>query len=155
MKLRVCASGRLRKGPELALFNKYKLRSEKIGRLINVFPIDVLEYDSSRWIRFLKGIESSKSFPSRSHKILLDERGRIFSSNAFAESLRSIRDSGITEIIFFIGAADGVPAKLRDNFDEILSLGEMVWPHFLTRVMLMEQIYRASTILAALPYHKE
>ena len=154
MKLRLCVSGRLRKGPELALFNDYLFRSEKIGKLINVPSINVSEFDDRKWIRFLKDLRSSGSFSPRSYKVLLDERGKLHSSTSFAEKIRSERDSGTSEFIFFIGGADGVPASLKDNFDEKVSLGRMVWPHFLVRIMLMEQIYRASTILAGLPYHK-
>jgi len=154
MKLRLCVSGRLRKGPELAMFNDYLFRSEKIGKLINVSSINVSEYDDRKWTRFLKDICLPSSFSSRSYKVLLDERGKLHSSTSFAEKIRSQRDYGTSEFIFFIGGADGVPASLTDNFDETVSLGKMVWPHFLVRVMLMEQIYRASTILAGLPYHK-
>ena len=154
MKLRLCVSGRLREGAELRLFNKYLSRSEKIGRLINLSSITVFEYDGIKWTRFLTDLSSSKSLPPRSHKILLDQRGKNFSSNTFAQTLKSHRDNGTPEFVFFIGGADGVPANIRDNFDELMSLGKMVWPHFLARIMLMEQIYRASTILAGLPYHK-
>ena len=122
--------------------------------MINVSSINVAEYDDRKWARFLKDLRLPGSLPSRCYKVLLDERGKIYSSTSFAEKIRSQRDYGTSEFIFFIGGADGVPASLTDNFDETVSLGKMVWPHFLVRVMLMEQIYRASTILAGLPYHK-
>ena len=155
MKLRLCVSGKMRKGPEHTLFNKYLVRSKKIGRLINVSSITVLEYDGVKWTRFLTELSSSKSLQSRSYRILLDERGKNHSSDRFAETLKVHRDNGTPEFVFFIGGADGVPANLTNHFDELLAFGSMVWPHFLARIMLMEQIYRASTILAGLPYHKD
>ena len=154
MKVRLCLSGRLRKGPEQSLFNDYLSRARKTGKLINLSTISVAEYDSGRWKKFLTEIGLSKEF-SKAYKVLLDERGKNFSSRSFADTLRSRRDGGTFELVFFIGGADGMPAGLNFNFDEIVSFGKMVWPHSLARVMLMEQIYRATTILAGLPYHKE
>ena len=155
MKLKLCVSGRLRKGPELTLFNDYRTRSEKIGKLVHLSSTTVLEYDSLKWTRLVLQLRSSKLFSLSSHKVLLDKRGQVCSSEAFAKTLRSHRDTGTQEVIFFIGGANGVPESQSDNFDEVLSFGQMIWPHFLARVMLMEQIYRASTILAGLPYHKD
>lgn len=155
MKIKLFVCGKLRHGPEFRLFTKYHSRAEKIGKFINVSPVNISEYDENKFTKFIADESFVKSFSSRCYKVLLDERGKNFSSNTFAELIRSHRDNGTAECIFFIGAADGVPASLRDNFDEMVSFGKMVWPHFLIRVMLMEQIYRASTILAGIPYHKE
>ena len=154
MKLRLCLSGKLRQSPELELFQKYLLRSKKVGKLINFSSINVIEYDGLNWSKPLLEQGSSKGFSTQAQKILLDERGKNISSRVFADILRSYRDNGTQEIIFFIGSANGVPENLYDKFDYTLSLGRMVWPHSLARVMLMEQIYRASTIIAGLPYHK-
>ena len=154
MKLRFCVSGKLRNSPELMLFNKYRFRTEKIGKLINISSINISEYEGVKWTEYLRNIFSTQSFQTSSYKVLLDERGKNISSLSFAEILRLQRDNGTKEIIFFVGGSEGVPEKLRNNFDEICSFGKMVWPHFLARVMLMEQVYRASTILAGLPYHK-
>ena len=154
MKLRLCVSGRLRNSPELELFNKYRFRTEKVGKLINVSSIIISEYEGAKWTDFLTKFFLNQSFSTSSYKVLLDEKGKNVSSISFADVLRSHRDSGTQEFIFFIGGAEGVPEKMWDNFDEIFSLGKMVWPHYLARVMLMEQVYRASTILAGLPYHK-
>ena len=155
MKLKLCVCGRLRKGPEFALFKEYLTRSEKIGKLINLSSITVLEYDTIKWMNFLKDRSLSKAVSARAHKVLLDEKGKIFSSKSFTQTLKIHRDNGTPEFVFFIGGAEGVPESVISNFDEVMSLGRMVWPHFLARVMLMEQIYRANTILAGLPYHKE
>ena len=155
MKIIICASGRLRNSPELSLLKKYQVRSEKIGKLTKFSSINILEYDAVKWNKFLTNGTLLKSFSSKSYKVLLDERGKFFSSTSFAEIIRLQRDNGTEEIVFFIGGAEGIPDGLSVKFDEILSFGKMVWPHFLARVMLMEQIYRTSTILAGLPYHKD
>ena len=117
-------SGKLRKGPELILFNKYLSRSEKIGKLINFSSIYTLEYDNLKWARFLTELGSSKIFPADSHKVLLDERGQNLSSKTFANTLRAHRDGGTSEFIFFIGGADGVSANHGNNFDEKISFGK-------------------------------
>ena len=155
MKLRLCLSGKLRQGPELELFQKYLSRSEKIGKLINFSPIEITEYNGMAWTKPLLEEGSSKGFPPRALKVLLDENGRNISSQMFSDILRSFRDNGINEVIFFIGGAEGVPDKVIDKFDETISFGRMVWPHLFVRIMLMEQIYRASTIIARMPYHKD
>lgn len=155
MKVRLCVSGKLKLSPELTLFERYRSRLERVGRAINLSPITVSEFESLKWIKFINDLNTSKLVSSRSHKILLDENGKIFSSVSFANALRLHRDKGTPEIIFFIGGATGVSPKLKQNFDEVLSIGKMVWPHLLVRVLLMEQLYRASTILAGLPYHKD
>ena len=155
MRLRLCVSGRLRKGPELAIFNRYLSRVEKIGRLLNVYPVEISEFDGVYWTKFLTKLNSPRVLSRRSYKVLLDERGKKLSSKCFAETLRAHQNNGIQELIFFIGGPDGMPARFSDNFDETISFGKMVWPHFLARIMLIEQIYRAHTILAGLPYHKE
>jgi 23S rRNA (pseudouridine1915-N3)-methyltransferase len=76
-------------------------------------------------------------------------------SPEFATLLAGWRDEGVSETAFVIGGADGIDPALRGRADATLSFGKMVWPHMLARVMLAEQIYRATTILAGSPYHRE
>lgn len=84
----------------------------------------------------------------------LDERGKLFTSPEFAARLSDWRDEGRSDIAFLIGGADGLDPNLRGRADVTLSFGKMVWPHMLARVMLAEQIYRATSILAGAPYHR-
>jgi len=86
--------------------------------------------------------------------VLLDERGSAMSSEKFAELLGSWRDSGIREARFHIGAADGHGEAARAEADLLLCFGAMTWPHLLVRAMLMEQLWRATSILAGHPYHR-
>ncbi|MCW8842987.1 MAG: 23S rRNA (pseudouridine(1915)-N(3))-methyltransferase RlmH, partial [Rhodobacteraceae bacterium] len=84
----------------------------------------------------------------------LDERGKLMSSPDFAAMLAEWRDMGRANVAFVIGGADGIDPSLRAKADAKLSFGKMVWPHMLVRVMLGEQLYRASSILSGAPYHR-
>lgn len=93
--------------------------------------------------------------PPNSVSVLLDERGRSLSSIEFAKKLEAWRDTGKREARFFIGAADGHDEQARGNADLLLSFGAATWPHMLVRAMLAEQLFRATSILANHPYHRE
>jgi 23S rRNA (pseudouridine1915-N3)-methyltransferase len=85
--------------------------------------------------------------------ILLDSRGRQFTSEEFAELLRDQQDRGTQNLLFAVGPADGFSDEARSSADLILSFGKMTLAHELARVVLLEQIYRAFTILKGHPYH--
>nr|WP_255548044.1 23S rRNA (pseudouridine(1915)-N(3))-methyltransferase RlmH [Erythrobacter ani] len=86
--------------------------------------------------------------------VLLDERGKALSSEKFANALGRWRDDGMREARFVLGAADGHTAADRAEADLLLAFGPATWPHLLARAMLMEQLYRATSILAGHPYHR-
>jgi 23S rRNA (pseudouridine1915-N3)-methyltransferase len=86
--------------------------------------------------------------------VLLDERGKMLSSEAFATLLGRWRDDGVRECRFLIGAADGHGDKARGEADLLLGFGAMTWPHMMARAMLAEQLWRATSILAGHPYHR-
>src|SRR5438270_355477 len=87
--------------------------------------------------------------------IVLDERGRALSSIELAKQLDAWRDGGKREVRFLIGAADGHEDEQRGAADLLLSFGAATWPHLLVRAMLAEQLFRATSILANHPYHRE
>ena len=87
--------------------------------------------------------------------IALDERGRALASTELARMLETWRDSGKREARFLIGAADGHEEEQRSSADLLLSFGAATWPHLLVRAMLAEQLFRATSILANHPYHRE
>jgi 23S rRNA (pseudouridine1915-N3)-methyltransferase len=87
--------------------------------------------------------------------VLLDERGKQMTSETFAKWLGRERDEGRQLIVFAIGPADGWSADSRQRAASLLSLGPMTLAHELARVVLCEQVYRALTILAGHPYHRE
>ena len=87
--------------------------------------------------------------------IVLDERGKALSSTDLAKKLEAWRDGGKREVRFLIGAADGHDEEQRQSADLLLSFGAATWPHMLARAMLAEQLFRATSILANHPYHRE
>jgi len=88
-------------------------------------------------------------------RILLDEKGEVLGSVDFARRLARWRDDGVREARFLIGAADGFDDAARADADLLLSFGRATWPHLLARAMLAEQLFRATSILANHPYHRE
>ena len=93
--------------------------------------------------------------PSACVIIALDERGRSMSSMQFAKLLEQWRDGGKREARFLIGAADGHEEEIREGADLLMSFGPATWPHMMVRAMLAEQLFRATSILANHPYHRE
>ncbi len=96
----------------------------------------------------------AKAVPAGSLLVTMDERGKVLSSPEFAAQLARWRDDGRQDVAFVIGGADGIAPGLRARAAFSISFGRMVWPHMLVRVMLVEQLYRAATILGGGPYHR-
>ncbi len=92
---------------------------------------------------------------ANSRTIALDERGKPLSSQALATLLNHWREQGVRETRFLLGPANGHLPETRESADQTLSFGPATWPHLLARAMLAEQLYRAHTILAGHPYHRE
>ncbi len=156
MRITLIAVGRLRAGPEADLVRDYLMRFDKAGRPFGLGPAKVVEIDDRRG----GGPESeaaliTAALPKNAATIALDERGRAMTSPDFAGLLRDRADGGQRDLALVIGGADGLAPEFRDRADLLLSFGTMVWPHMLARVMLAEQLYRAATILAGSPYHRE
>ena len=95
------------------------------------------------------------ALPANAVTVILDERGQALSSTELAKTLETWRDSGKREARFLIGGADGHGEELRASADLLLSFGPATWPHLLARAMLAEQLFRATSILANHPYHRE
>ena len=95
------------------------------------------------------------ALPGRSRLVALDASGEMWSSRGFADRLAGWRDTGVPELAFAVGGAEGLDATILDRAAVLMSLGPMTWPHFLVRGMLLEQLYRAQQILADHPYHRE
>jgi 23S rRNA (pseudouridine1915-N3)-methyltransferase len=97
----------------------------------------------------------SPALPAGSRTVALDETGEAMTSLAFAGLLESMRNEGVREVRFLIGGADGLSDAERSGAHSIISFGRATWPHMLARAMLVEQIYRAASIIAGHPYHRE
>lgn len=91
----------------------------------------------------------------RMHRIALDERGVEMTSRAFAENIAALEMRGVKNVALLIGGADGHTDALRGSADMLLSLGKLTLQHELALVVLLEQIYRAYSIKAGLPYHRD
>ena len=101
-----------------------------------------------------ESIAIANVMPERAVKVILDERGENLSSGSFAGHLRTWRAADRPAAVFIIGGADGLAPGLRDKPALAIAFGAVTWPHQLVRVMLLEQIYRAVTILSGHPYHR-
>ncbi|MFD1911799.1 23S rRNA (pseudouridine(1915)-N(3))-methyltransferase RlmH [Halodurantibacterium flavum] len=155
MRVHICAVGRLRAGPERDLVDDYLSRFDRTGRGLFLGPAQVHEVEDKKGGGMAAEAQLlSRVLPDGAVCCVLDERGRTLSSPDFAGQLAGWRDAGRGDVAFLIGGADGLDPSLRDRADFALSFGRMVWPHMLVRVMLAEQLYRASSILAGAPYHR-
>jgi 23S rRNA (pseudouridine1915-N3)-methyltransferase len=156
MRLHIVAMGRIRSGPERSLIDDYMQRSDRTGRALSLGPVTEHELDDRKAsTQPDQGRALLRAIPDGARVIALDERGAVMSSRAFAQMLEATRDSGASDMAFVIGGADGLDPSVRDRADSLLSFGTMVWPHMLVRVMLAEQLYRAASILAGGPYHRD
>jgi 23S rRNA (pseudouridine1915-N3)-methyltransferase len=140
MLLHVIARGRIGRSPEAELVARYAKRIAWPFRLTELPDI---------------GGRFPPPLPGGSRLVLLDERGANLGSQDFAATLGRWRDDGVREARFLIGAADGHDAPLRAEADLLIAFGAMTWPHLMARAMLAEQLWRATSILAGHPYHRE
>jgi len=158
MRLTIAAIGRLKDAGERDLIARYMKRMSA-GRAVGISPVTIEEIPESRatdaGVRQddeaarLLNLTADCDF-----RIVLDERGRAMSSAEFAQYLAARRDDGIKAAALLLGGPDGHSADLRKGAGLILSLGLMTLPHGLARVVLVEQVYRAITILSGHPYHR-
>ena len=159
MRLVVVSIGRLKQGPERELAERYRERFGDISRKLGVRGLEIHEIPESRArdaaTRISKEAAAiSAAIPDKSVLVALDEHGDNIDSAAFARHLGRWRDEGLANTIFAIGGADGLSPDLRRKAKLCVAFGAATWPHQMVRVMLLEQIYRAATILAGHPYHR-
>jgi 23S rRNA (pseudouridine1915-N3)-methyltransferase len=159
MRIVVAAVGRIKRGPETELAERYRKRAEQAGRSLGLRDIEIIEIRESRADdtskRMLEeSIALANIVPNNAVTVLLEETGDNIGSAQFATQLSKWRGDNRPVVVFMIGGADGLAASLRDKASLRLSFGAATWPHQMVRVMLLEQIYRATTILARHPYHR-
>jgi 23S rRNA (pseudouridine1915-N3)-methyltransferase len=159
MKLAVAAIGQLKAGPEKTLCADYETRIIGLGRTAGFTGLAMQDWPEARspTPELRKAEESSKLWnwlPEDGVAIALDERGKALSSPDFAKLLQTHASEGTRQLSFLIGGPDGHHPQTRTRARQTLSFGPMTYPHRLLRIMLLEQIYRAITILVAHPYHR-
>ncbi|MDD2867322.1 23S rRNA (pseudouridine(1915)-N(3))-methyltransferase RlmH [Neomegalonema sp.] len=155
MRLTILALGRARPGPEKTLTEDYLQRLAPMGRGVGFGPARLLELEARSGRREEESALLLERAPSGAKLVALDERGETPSSLDFARRLGRWRDGGAAEAAFLIGGADGHAEILRERADWVVSLGRLTLPHMLARAVLAEQLYRAASILAGHPYHRE
>jgi len=159
MRVVIAAVGRLKDGPERALFEKYRDRFEAAGRRLGFSPVECSETPESQAAsvdkrRTEEAAALRKLTRDAQTVIALHEAGKMYTSAGLAQLLGKIRDDGSKGLAFAIGGPDGLSADLLTGANHRLSFGAITLPHQLARIVLAEQLYRAATILAGHPYHR-
>jgi len=159
MRIVVAAVGRLKKGPETELAERYAKRAAQTGRSFGLRDIDIIEIRESRADEAQKrmleeSIALANVIPQRAAVVLLDAQGENLDSASLAARLAQWRADDRPAAVFMIGGADGLASTLRAKAELRLAFGAATWPHQIVRIMLLEQLYRATTILAGHPYHR-
>ncbi len=159
MRLQVLGIGKLKAGPEKTLCLDYQARLEGLGRKAGITRLMVADFSESQGqtasqrqaeeAKLLAAAVAPKAFT-----LVLDERGKPFTSEGFSHLLQRHLDHGTQDLAFLIGGPDGHGAETRKQAGQLIALSAMTWPHRLVRIMLLEQIYRAVTIMVNHPYHR-
>jgi 23S rRNA (pseudouridine1915-N3)-methyltransferase len=140
LKLHIVARGKMGRCPEADLIDRYAKRIS--------WPFAITELPDV-------GGKQPPAPPGIIIIVALDETGEQMTSSAFAKRIEQWRDTGTRELRFLIGAADGLTLEERASATQTLSLGIATWPHMMARAMVVEQLYRATSIIAGHPYHRE
>ena len=159
MRLLIVAVGRTKDGPERVLVKRYIERVSKGGKALGLTGCDVIEIAESRASstdrrRHEEADAIRARIPDGARVVVFDERGQSETSNAFAARMREARDASAPAMACVIGGPDGLDASLRQGA-RVLSFGALTLPHQMVRALVAEQLYRATTILAGHPYHRE
>lgn len=139
MRLHIVARGKIGRSPEAELVDRY------IRRIVWDVRVSELPEQGGK-VPKLEGA---------TRIVAMDETGENWTSRQFADVLSGWRDDGVREARFLIGAADGLSGDERSAAEHLFSFGKATWPHMLARAMLAEQLFRATSILAGHPYHRE
>lgn len=159
MRILVIAVGRLKQGPERELAERYRERFDDLSRRLGFRGIDIHEINESRArdasARMAEEAAAiAAGIPDKSVVVTLDEHGQNIDSTNFAGRLGRWRDEAAPNAVFVIGGADGLSPELQRRAKLRIAFGTATWPHQIVRVLLLEQLYRAATILAGHPYHR-
>jgi 23S rRNA (pseudouridine1915-N3)-methyltransferase len=154
MKIAIVAVGRLGRSPETELTRDYADRAGNSGRALSLGPVEIIEVEARKPGKAAEA-EALRPHLQEAYVIACDEHGKAMASRVFADKLARLRDDGCRRVVFVVGGADGLDPGLLAEAQETLAFGVQTWPHALARAMLAEQVYRAVTILAGSPYHRD
>ena len=160
MRLIIAAVGRLKDGAERELLERYRNRFAGMAKRLGFAPVAWHELAESRAATASKrsseeGAQLLRLSRGADVIIALDERGKALTSQAFAQLLARTRDNGAGTAAILVGGADGLAPAVREAAQVKVSFGAITLPHGLARIVLAEQLYRAATILAGHPYHRD
>ena len=145
----------MRSGPERELVDDYLARASKLARGHGFLSITEQAVDVGKCADRAEETRKILDIPDGAALFVLDERGKALSSHELSQTLARLRDDGVSEAVFAIGAADGFAPSAIPAGARRISFGRLTWPHKLVRVMLAEQLYRALSIIANSPYHRD
>ncbi len=152
MKITILSIGKFRnQDPNKELFLEYQKR---LNWKIELKELELKGNLQGATLKIKEGELLLSKVPNSSKIIALDEKGKIFSSTEFAIIIKNYGIQGNSDLTFIIGGADGLSTELKQKADLILSLSKMTFPHLMIRSFLIEQIYRANTIINNHPYHR-
>ncbi|WP_182085975.1 23S rRNA (pseudouridine(1915)-N(3))-methyltransferase RlmH [Aureimonas sp. ME7] len=159
MRLWIVAVGRMKSGPEPELVARYLDRLRKSGTALGLEWGGVTELTEARQTTTpeRKRDEAARiadALPAGARFVVLDETGKTPDSPEFADLIARWRDSGIRDLAFVIGGPDGLDPSLRAKAEKAIAFGRLTLPHQIVRILLAEQLYRATTILSGHPYHR-
>jgi 23S rRNA (pseudouridine1915-N3)-methyltransferase len=152
LRITLLCVGRLGTAPEAILAEDWVRRAGQVGRAHGLYPVEVVEVEAK------KGGKTAETLLRRSedsYLIACDEHGEAMSSRAFATLLAKLKDDGTPRLTFVIGGADGLDAGVSSRAKMKIAFGPQTWPHALARAMLAEQLYRAASLMAGQPYHRD
>lgn len=158
MRLVIAAIGKLKRGPESDLSDRYHERLLQTGRPLGLRSVEIIELpESNQRVASSRIAEEapllSAAIPKASVIVALDPKGAAMTSESFAARLGEWLNEG-KSVVFLIGGPDGLAPDLVKRAEIRLAFGAATWPHQLVRIMLLEQLYRATTILTGHPYHR-
>lgn len=153
MHISIISVGKLKSGPEKDLVDDYVGRFNKAGPGIGLRSLKLVELASGGSLTS-EGERTLAAIPSGAQCIRLDEYGPQLSSVKFSNRIARLRDDGQSQLCFIIGGAEGYSDAVRKACPQTLAFGPQTWPHRLVKVMITEQLYRAVSLQAGLPYHK-
>ena len=154
MRISLICVGRLGAASEAALARAWAERASAAGRALGLAPVEIVEVEARKSGKTAEA-EAILAKVEGARLIACDERGKSFASRDFAARIATLRDDGVRQLAFAIGGADGLDPSVREAAADVISFGPATWPHALARAMLAEQVYRAVTILAGAPYHRD
>jgi 23S rRNA (pseudouridine1915-N3)-methyltransferase len=154
LRVTLLCVGKLGEAVEARLAVDYAARATASGRALGFGPVEIVEVEARKAGKAAEGAALLERVYS-DHLIACDEHGPARTSRDFAGRLARLRDEGVRRVVFVIGGADGLDEAVLAAARERLAFGPQTWPHALARALLAEQIYRAATIMAGTPYHRD